>query len=299
MKIFTKDFDKINERDLLEIESLPKKFESRRIEYKIKYIKDTNELRKDIIQFANGELEGLLFFGISDNPIKIVGIIEEDVEVLTLAMNELLKAKIDPLLSPFPLYNIIPLSNQKYIFAIKIFPKSHGIYGIRLSDNSSNINYKRYEFYNRMDGSKHQLNIEEVVNLVESKSTGQEKILHISIQPYARVELQDKLLPDRYIDLRAVNKSVRSITVLSWGLFFVQEEIHIFRPEKSSSYPYMESPKSLPVKLQDGDACHGMFTAIYLEDQMRKHGITYPIEIQAFFDTNDGRFYSKIKSLND
>ena len=52
----------------------------------------------------------------------------------------------------------------------------HGIYGIRLSDNPSNEHFNIFEFYQRMDGTKHKMNLEDVVNLIESKMSGQKKL---------------------------------------------------------------------------------------------------------------------------
>lgn len=62
------------------------------------------------------------------------------------------------------------MSNEKYVFLIKIIPKEYGIYDIRLQEDLTNRKYKIYEFYKRMDGRKHQINIEEIVDLIESKS---------------------------------------------------------------------------------------------------------------------------------
>jgi len=133
----------------------------------------------------------------------------------------------------------------------------------------------------------------------EVKNKIQQKILEVSLEPYARIEFNKTLLPDIYIIVRAVNKSVRPITVLSCGFFFVEEGIYIFKPDESSSYAYFEVPKPFSVKLEDGDGCHGNFPSAYLEDQMKKNGITYPIKIQAFFDTYDGRFFSEIRLLEE
>jgi len=54
---------------------------------------------------------------------------------------------------------------------IKIEPKPYGAYGIRKSDNMSKPrDYKTFEFYKRLDGSKHQMDIEEIVELIETKA---------------------------------------------------------------------------------------------------------------------------------
>lgn len=56
-------FDELDEALLMKIEADPMNFESFQIEYKIDFHNDVNELRSDIIAFANGSLVGFLFLG--------------------------------------------------------------------------------------------------------------------------------------------------------------------------------------------------------------------------------------------
>lgn len=177
MELFSKNFNKITEQDLRELESNPANFENYEIEYKLKYDGNSDELRRDIVQFANGNSIGYLFYGWSNNPIKIIGIDKNEVDNLKNVLNNALKHNIEPQLSPFPKYHPVPLSNGKYIFLIKIVPKVRGIYGIRFSDNPSKEKFKTYEFYQRMDGTKHKMNIENIVNLIESKKFGQKNLV--------------------------------------------------------------------------------------------------------------------------
>lgn len=63
MELFSIDFNKITEQDLRELESNPANFENYEIEYKLKYDGNSDELRRDIVQFANGNSIGYLFYG--------------------------------------------------------------------------------------------------------------------------------------------------------------------------------------------------------------------------------------------
>lgn len=84
MELLSKNFKKITEQDLRELESNPANFENYKIEYKFKYDGNADELRRDIVQFANGNSIGYLFYGWSNNPIKIVGIDKNEVDNLKM-----------------------------------------------------------------------------------------------------------------------------------------------------------------------------------------------------------------------
>jgi predicted HTH transcriptional regulator len=81
MTIFTKIFREIDDSDLIELERNPQNFENLSIEYKLQYNGDPDELRKDIIQFANGFIDGYLLFGVKNNPIKIIGIEKKKISI--------------------------------------------------------------------------------------------------------------------------------------------------------------------------------------------------------------------------
>lgn len=56
-------------------------------------------------------------------------------------------------------------------FIIKIKPKPYGVYGIRKNDNMGKPReHRMFEFYKRLDGSKHQMDIDELVELIETKT---------------------------------------------------------------------------------------------------------------------------------
>jgi len=286
INIFSKELEDVNENDLKKMESDPINFESLQIEYKLKYDGDANELRRDVVQFANSSEEGYIFYGISDNPITISGIEKKEVDALKLVFNNVLPRKIDPILSPFPQFHPVPLSNGKYVFIIKIFPKKYGIYGIRLHDDMNNRNYKRYEFYKRMDGSKHQMSIEDLIELIEKRSSGGIKILETSIHPSVLIGGYDNI----FINITAVNKSIRPIIINSYGIELTNEkQIVVFSPFNPK---YIAISSQVPIKLQDGEACKANFSRKDFEEILEENGWDYPIKVRAIFWTNDGNYYS-------
>ncbi len=292
--MFSKDLQKFNENDLREIEKISFNFEDLQVEFKFKYDNNSDELRRDVIQFANSDREGYIFYGVQEDPLKFVGLERKDIDNLKIHLNNILPRKIDPVLSPFPTYKIIELANGKFVFCIKIFPKERGIYAIRLSDNPSNSKFNVYEFYKRLDGSKHQLKIEEVVELIESKSTGSKKLLEVSIHPTALTEVD---LKDVFITIKAVNMSERPIVVISYSLYIVKEGYIYFIIANSIPNRYLCD--RLPKKLLDGEACQALISRKHFEQDMKKNNWKYPLEVKAFFDTNDGRFYSNSIELKD
>ncbi|MFX1275683.1 MAG: ATP-binding protein [Promethearchaeota archaeon] len=296
IKLFKKELKDIDEYDISQIETNPMNFESLTIEYKVKFDGNAAELIRDIVQFANGYEEGYILFGISDDPISIIGIEKNEIEGLKNIINDLLPKRIEPLISPFPQYQAVPLASGKYVFIIKIFPKEYGIYGIRQSDDMNNRNYYRYEFYRRLDGNKHRMNIESVVELIESKNRGLQKQLSITIhgsyllaQPGHQAEL--------YIGIKAVNKSVRPIIINSYLLEIPEKEKRVlispFHPE------HLMICSRLPYKLEDGESCQAYLSRQSFEETMNQEGWSYPLKIRGVFGTNDGEFLSEIIELKD
>jgi hypothetical protein len=284
--MFNKELKDITEVDILQIEKDPINFESFEIEYKVKFDGDAGELRRDVVQFANGVLEGYIIFGISNDPIQVIGIEKKEVDNLKTILNNLLPIKIEPILSPFPQYQIVPLSKGKYIFIIKIFPKSYGVYGIRLHEDLNNRNYRRYEFYQRMDGSKHQMNIEEIVELIESKSRGKKKHLKATIHGSNMISRFD----DIFISVKAVNKSERPIIITSYGINLPEHSYNVFISTTHPKLRLINTP--LPRKLEDGESCSAFIERLHFEKIIEDEGWKFPIIVKAFFNTNDGTYYS-------
>lgn len=296
MILFNKKLEEIDESDLKKMKVDPVNFESLQIEYKITFDGDAAELRRDIVQFANGFEEGYIFFGISDDPIFVVGIENSEVDGLKTVLNDVLPKRIEPILSPFPKYHPIPLASGKYVFIIKVFPKEYGIYGIRQSDDMNSRNYYRYEFYKRMDGSKHRMNIEEIVDLIKTKSKGQEKYLEASIHDAVIMPTIDDEI---YIGIIAVNKSERPIVVKSYGVEVPEKKKVIYFMTTPFQPKYIMLNPRLPYKLNDGESCQAYLSRRDLEGLMKEEGWNYPIKIRALFNTNDGKFYSDTLELNE
>jgi hypothetical protein len=296
IKLFEKELKDVDESDLRKMETDPLNFESLQIEYKVTFDGGLAELRRDVVQFANGFEEGYIFFGISDDPITIVGIEKTKVDGLKTALNDALPKMIEPIFTPFPQYHPIPLANGKYVVIIKIFPKEYGIYGIRQSDDMNNRNYYRYEFYKRMDGSKRRMNIETIVDLIESKSKGGEKQLEASIHGSAIMPTIDD---DVYISIKAVNKSVRPIVVNSYGIDIPQKGNVIYFLQNPYQPKYLMINDLLPCKLEDGESCKAFFSRKDLKNMIKEKGWNYPFEARALFSTNDGKFYSETIEIRD
>ena len=296
IKLFEKELKDVDESDLRKMETDPVNFESLQIEYKVTFDGDLAELQRDVVQFANGFEEGYIFFGISDDPITIVGIEKTKVDGLKTVLNDAFPKMIEPIFTPFPQYHPIPLANGKYVVIIKIFPKEYGIYGIRQSDDMNNRNYYRYEFYKRMDGSKHRMNIEAIVDLIESKGKGGKKQLEASIHGAAMMPTIDD---DVYIGINAVNKSVRPIVVNSYGIDIPQKGWVIYIMQTPDQPKYRMINTHLPCKLEDGESCPAFLSRNDLKEIIKEKGWNYPFEARALFGTNDGRFYSETIEIRD
>lgn len=294
MKINSKRIEDISEKDLLEIEEKPI-FEDMQVEFKYDYDNNPDELRKDVIQFANSINGGIIFYGARENPLKFVGLEYKSIDKIKNTINNILPRKIDPVLSPFPTFEIIELSNGKFVLCIIISPKENGIYAIRLSDNPSKSEFNTYEFYTRLDGSKHLMKIEEIVNLIEAKSKGTKKFLDVSILPGVITEADN--MRNIYISIKAVNKGVRQIVITAYGLKVVKYGTII------DTYLEKLLRKNLcdrlPKKLLDGDACRSLYPRKIIDSTIKDLHWEYPLEVKAFFNTNDGIFFSEpIKLIN-
>ena len=296
IKLFEKELKNVNENDLRKMGTDPLNFESLQIEYKVTFDGNISELRRDVVQFANGFEEGYIFFGVSDDPITVVGIESTKVNGLKTVLNDTLPKMIEPIITPFPQYHIVPLTSGKFVVIIKIFPKEQGIYGIRQSENMNNRNYYRYEFYKRMDGSKHRMNIEAIVNLIERKMKGGKKQLEASIHGKT---ILPTINDEVYIHINAVNKSVRPIIVNSYGIDLLQEGKVIYFLQHIYDPIYSRINDRLPCKLEDGESCTAYLSIKDLKNIIEKKGRNLPSELRAFFRTNDGRFYSEPINIQD
>ncbi len=295
MKIISKKIEDITEKDLLEIEQ-NSIFEDLQVEYKYQYNKKPDELRKDIVQFANSDKGGIILFGIRENPLKLVGLGSKNVDNIKNTLNDILSKKIDPVLSPLPKFKTIKLTNKKFVLCIKVFPKEEGIYAIRLGDNPSKSEFKTYKFYTRLDGNKHHMKIEEVVNLIEKKRKVLKnlEVKHLEATIYIPIMLDTK---ERYIAIKAVNKGVRPIVITAYGIRSVKYGSYINTYLKKLVRRNLCDP--LPKTLSDGEACQALYPRKYIESNIKDINWEYPLELEAYFNTNDGIFYSNSVELID
>lgn len=100
-----------------------------------------------------------------------------------------------------------------------------------------------------------------------------------------------------YISLKAVNKGVRPIVVTSYGLKSVKYGTIIYTFTKKLLKRNLCN--LLPKKLSDGEACRALYPRKQIDSTMKKLNWEYPLEVKAFFNTNDGIFYSKSIELID
>ena len=69
-----------NQEDIEMLRDDPYNLEDLNIEYKEQYSGDANELRRDIVSFANYEVGGYLLFGIRDDPFELIGMTRGEVD---------------------------------------------------------------------------------------------------------------------------------------------------------------------------------------------------------------------------
>ncbi len=196
------------EKDLKKLRKSSHNLEDKNLEYKERYSKDPDELRRDIVSFANTDIGGYILFGIQDDPFEIIGMEREEVDNLKNTINNIIWRSIDPHLDPPPDLNPIYLSNGLYILGMQIFPKKQGLYGIRKSDNPNNSDFKFYTFWVRMDGNKNQLTMKEVNSYmpgyyegIEFKGMKESKLQAISMlqnNPFMKKELENYLQNRKY-----------------------------------------------------------------------------------------------------
>ena len=201
------------QKDLEILRDDPYNLEDMNIEYKVQYNGYPDELRRDIVSFANSEIGGYILYGIRDDPFELIGVTRGEVDKLKNTIDQIINQSIDPRLDPLPLLHPIYLKNNLYVLGVQIFPKQSGIYAIRRSNNPNSSDFQLYLFWIRSDGRKRQISMEEVNSYI------------IRTDPYKkRIEVEintNTFLPNtdmkRLISINGVNKSIRPIIVNSYG----------------------------------------------------------------------------------
>jgi len=139
--------------------------------------------------------------------------------------------------------------------------------------------------------NKHYMKIEEVVNLIEAKKNG----IKTMEQKKLEVTISEPIMLDtnkRYIQLKAINKGVRPITIIGYGMRSIKYGTFIEGYLKKLVRKKLAHP--IPTKLSDGDAFFALYPRKYIESMIKSHGLwEYPFELECYFKTNDGIFFSK------
>lgn len=285
--------------DLKLLRDDPYNFEDMNVEYKEQYSGNPDELRKDIVSFANSEVGGYILYGIRDDPFELIGINRGQLDNLNNAINTIINIKIDPYLDPPPTTNPIYLSDGKYVFGVQIFPKEKGLYAIRKSNNPNNPNFRHYSFWIRSGGRKRQLSMEEVNSYI-IKTDPYKKYIKVSVD-FGLIGKPSKV--EEIISVRGVNKSIRPITVISYGFSIFDNNdnkwLGLWLPAPNSRYPTTKLNTPPNTKLLDGDKCSGYYPISMFREDLYSHNITLPTKIKGVINTNDGAFYSEEKDLKE
>ncbi len=277
----------------------PYNLEDKNIEYKIQYNGDSDELRKDIISFANSEGGGYILYGVRDDPFELIGISRSQLDHLKNTIDTIININIDPHLDPPPISNPIYLSNGLYILGVQIFPKEKGLYGIRKKNNPNNPNFRYYSFWIRSDGRKRQLSMEEV-NYCIIKTDPYKKYIEVRVD-FGLIGKKGNV--EEFISVNGVNKSIRPITVQSYGFHILDNNNNnwfgFWLPTPNYKYPTTIFNTPPNTKLLDGDKCSGYHPTWMLREDLLSHNITLPTKVKGVINTNDGVFYSEEKDLNE
>jgi len=277
----------------------PYNLEDTNIEYKEQYSANPNELRKDIVSFANSEEGGYLLYGIRDDPFELIGINRNQSDKLINTIDTVINIKIDPHLDPPPITNPIFLSDGLYVLGVQVFPKEKGVYAIRKANNPNKSDFLCYSFWIRSGSRKRQLSMEEVNSYI-IKTDPYRKNIEVRVD-FGLIGKQRKV--DEYISVRGINKSIRPITVSSYGFHILDKKdnkwFSFWLPAPNYMYPTTIFNTPPNTKLLDGDRCSGHYPITMFREALSTNKLTLPTKIKGFINTNDGAFYSEEQDLTE
>jgi len=95
----------------------------------------------------------------------------------------------------------------------------------------------------------------------------------------------------QYIVIKAVNKGLRPIVITNYGFRSVKYGTIINIYNKKLVRKHLLD--RLPKKLSDGEACIAFYPKKKFELSMKSTNWKFPFELLAYFNTNDGTYYSK------
>jgi len=305
----------------------PYNLEDMNIEYKEQYNGDPDELRKNIVSFANSETGGYILFGIRDDPFELIGISRKEVDKIKTTIDSVINTKIDPHLDPPLITNSIYLPSALYILGVQIFPKKKGVYAIRESNNPNNHYFRSYSFWIRSDGCKRQLQMEEVNSYI-IKTDPFKKKLEVTVEIdninktptysyFNRMSTEEssqsykscKFHPDlgerpKYLIIKGVNNSIRPISIEQRYILLYdhQDEDWVVIYPKFTLFDPMtifNTPMDTEILLKDSESIAWHYPLKWLKEGIKKHKSLFPIRIKAWIHTKDGMFYSKERDLED
>ena len=108
---------------------------------------------------------------------------------------------------------------------------------------------------------------------------------------------------EEFISVFGVNKSIRPITVRSYGFHILDNNDNkwfgFWLPTPNYRYPTTIFNTPPNTKLLDGDKCSGYYPISMFREDLSSHNITLPTKIKGVINTNDGAFYSEEKDLKE
>ena len=305
----------------------PYNLEDMNIEYKEQYNGDADELRKDIVSFANSETGGYILFGVRDDPFELIGISRKEVDNLKTTIGSVINTKIDPHLDPPPITNPISLPSTLFILGVQIFPKKKGVYAIRESNSPNSPYFQFYSFWIRSDGYKRQLPMEEVNSYIIETDPYKKKLevsVEIDIIPktptysyFNRMSTEEqresykiyKFDPDlgerpKYLIIKGVNKLIRSISIEQRYILLYdhqKDDWVVIYPKFTLFDPMtiFNTPTDTEILLKDSESIAWHYPLKWLKEGIKKHKSLFPIRIKVWIHTKDGMFYSKERELKD
>ena len=240
---------------------------------------------------------GYILYGIRDDPFELIGMTRNKVDNLKNIIDHIINLNIDPHLDPPPIIYPIPLSNGLYVLGVQIFRKEKGLYGIRRVNNPNNPDFRNYSFWIRSDGRKRQLSMEDVNSYI-IRTDPYKKHIEVRVE-FGLMGVKSNL--KEFVSVHGVNKSIRPITVRSYGfLIYINDEnelLGLWLPVPNYKYPTTIFNTPPGTRLLDGDRCSGYYPITMFREDINKHNITLPTKIKGVINTNDGAFYSEEKDL--
>lgn len=130
-------------------------------------------------------------------------------------------------------------------------------------------------------------------------------IYNIIIEPYIKEIEQSKYIQTSiysniliggidnkiFLGVRAINKTVRPITITAYGIAVPNEKMNVIISPTHPEHILINS--KLPCEIKDGQSCGAYISKAGFKETMDENGWKFPLKVKAYFNTNDGVFMSK------